>query len=360
VTETQEHVSVDPSLARGERDLGAEPLVGVLTPVFNGEKYLRECVESVLNQTYRNWEYLIVNNCSTDRTREIADSYASRDPRIRVHNNEQFVTMAENHNIGFRLLSAECKYWKVIHADDWLFPECLAHMVSIAEANPSVGVVGAYGLAGDRVAWDGLPYSRTVVSGRDMCRWYLMGGPFVLGTPTSVLYRASLMRKRLPPYRERYPHWADLDACLYLLQESDFGFVHQVLTFTRTHDEALSAFARRVNTYVFGQLELIERYGPVYLSRHEYEGRLKEILREYRRFLGQAVFKRPTDREFWEYHMSGLRDLGHPVGRAALIVAAVTAVLEVLGYPFRAARKVLARSEGDQHTFSRVRGDAST
>jgi glycosyltransferase involved in cell wall biosynthesis len=48
------------------------PLVSILTPVYNGEKYLAECIRSVLAQTYQNWEYTIVNNCSTDKTLEIA------------------------------------------------------------------------------------------------------------------------------------------------------------------------------------------------------------------------------------------------------------------------------------------------
>ena len=55
-----------------------EPLVSVATPVYNGERHLAECIESVLAQTYQNWEYIIVNNCSTDRTREIAESYGRR------------------------------------------------------------------------------------------------------------------------------------------------------------------------------------------------------------------------------------------------------------------------------------------
>lgn len=55
-----------------------QPLVSILTPVYNGEEYLAECIESVLGQTYQNWEYCIVNNCSTDRTLEIANGYAKR------------------------------------------------------------------------------------------------------------------------------------------------------------------------------------------------------------------------------------------------------------------------------------------
>jgi len=129
-------------------DAQAQPLVSVVTPVYNGEKYLAECIESVLSQTYQHWEYIIANNCSTDRSLEIAQSYAEKDARIRIHNNRTFVGMSENHNIGVQLISPDSTYCKIVHADDWLFPECIAHMVTVAEAHPSVSIVGAYGLRG--------------------------------------------------------------------------------------------------------------------------------------------------------------------------------------------------------------------
>src|SRR5262245_30217543 len=73
-----------------------QPLVSVLTPVHNEEPFLRECIESVLNQTYINWEYIIVNNCSTDRTLDIAQEYAAKDPRVRIHNNIAFLPQLRN------------------------------------------------------------------------------------------------------------------------------------------------------------------------------------------------------------------------------------------------------------------------
>src|SRR5687768_18358729 len=91
-----------------------QPLVSVLTPVYNGERYLVECIESVLAQTYQNWEYCIVNNRSTDRTLAIAQKYASQDNRIRIHNNETFVECDANGNIAFRQISSESKYCKVV------------------------------------------------------------------------------------------------------------------------------------------------------------------------------------------------------------------------------------------------------
>jgi len=88
----------------------SSPLVSVLTPVYNGAKYLSECIQSVLAQTYNNWEHVIVNNCSTDRSLEIAQNFAAKDRRIRVINNKKFVGLYRNHNIAVRQMSRESKY----------------------------------------------------------------------------------------------------------------------------------------------------------------------------------------------------------------------------------------------------------
>src|SRR5438093_8149037 len=58
--------------------IDCQPLVSVVTPIYNGEKYLAECIESVLAQTYQNWEYVIVNDCSTDRSLDIAQYYTHK------------------------------------------------------------------------------------------------------------------------------------------------------------------------------------------------------------------------------------------------------------------------------------------
>src|SRR6266849_6791651 len=132
----------DPRYRRSAQIMGVndQPLVSVITPVYNGDQYLRECIESVLAQTYSNWVYTIVNNCSTDGTLAIAGEYAQRDKRIRIYSNDSLLDIIANHNRAFRLISADSKYCKVVSADDWLFPECLTKMVGVAEANPSVGL----------------------------------------------------------------------------------------------------------------------------------------------------------------------------------------------------------------------------
>src|SRR6516164_7127706 len=174
---------------------GGTPLVSVLTPVYNGGEFLEQCIESVLAQSFSDYEYIIVNNCSTDNTLAIARHYELRDHRIRVHNNTDFLGVIENHNLAFSLMSPATKYCKVVSADDFIFPHCLEQMVNFADAHQSVGMVGCYMLAGKKMMNVGLEYERSVVSGRDICRETLLGGLHVFGSPTSLLYVSDLIRK---------------------------------------------------------------------------------------------------------------------------------------------------------------------
>ncbi len=286
------------------------PLASVVTPVYNGEKYLAECIESILSQTYTHWEYIIVNNCSTDRSLEIAQTFAKEDARIRIHNNQEFVGKEANENIAFRQISPESKYCKMVHADDWLFPECLSQMVELAETHPSAGLVGAYGLNGTRISWDGLPYPSTVVSGREICRQTLLGRLYVFGSPTSLLIRSDLVRKRKALYNEANFH-GDKEGCFDILQDSDFGFVHQVLTYTRRHNESATSFSERFNTYLLGNLIILMKYGPIYLTEVEYKECLRKHIRRYYAFLAESLIYR-REIQIFHYHRTGLRDIGHP------------------------------------------------
>ena len=90
----------------------AGPLVSVLTPVYNGEAYLSECIESVRAQTYQRWEHVLVDNVSTDATAEILRTWQ---------------------------ISADSRWCKFLSADDLLMPECLDRMVSLGEAHPRSG-----------------------------------------------------------------------------------------------------------------------------------------------------------------------------------------------------------------------------
>lgn len=300
-----------------------QPFVSVVTPVFNAEKYLSECIESILAQTYENWEYVIINNRSTDRSLEIAQSYAENDPRIRIHNNKEHLSLLQNWNHALRQISSESKYCKIVHADDWLFPDCITRMVELAESNPNVGIIGSYRLEETKVSCDGLPYSSKVVSGRMISRYALLGtlgSSYIFGSPTTLLFRSDLVRARKSFYNESNLH-ADTESCYDLLQEYDFGFVHQVLSYTRRHNESQTSFVRRLNTYTPSDLIMFKKYGPVYLSNQEFNEFFAKRIKNYYKFLGKSVFHR-KGKEFWNYHKKELIKIGHPISAVKLCKSA--------------------------------------
>jgi glycosyltransferase involved in cell wall biosynthesis len=299
----------------------SQPLVSIVTPIYNGAEFLAECIESVLAQTYPNWDYTLLDNCSTDNSVEIARRYAAMDPRIRVQVNQEFLRAIPNHNAALRQASPASKYCKVVFADDWISPECLERMVRLAEANPSVGIVSAYCLEGQQVICTGLPYSSQCVSGREICRRHLLSQLYLFGSANSLLYRADLVRSRNPFFNEANIH-ADTEVCFALLKSSDFGFVHQVLTFTRVRPGSLNTVSADLHSYFAGMLHILQTYGPDYLTREELDGQLGRRLAEYYQFLGKSVFLR-RDRTFWQYHRKQLKALGFGFSRIRLAGAAL-------------------------------------
>ncbi|HYB53813.1 MAG TPA: glycosyltransferase family A protein, partial [Thermoanaerobaculia bacterium] len=301
------------------------PLVSVVTPVYNGAETLAQCVESVISQTYRNFEYLIVDNCSSDRTAEVAAGFEKRDSRVRVVHNKKFLKVSENHHAGFREMSPASAYCKIVHADDWIFPECLERMVALGESQPSVGLVGAYRLSERWVTFDGLPYPSTLVDGAAACRRTLLNDEFDFGSPTSTLIRAEVLRSRDHFYDEdSYPFHFDLAVWYEILGPWDFGFVHQVLTFSRCSDSPLTSKAGRLGTKLAERLLMLNDFGPRFLSREELEARRRELLRDYSRFLGRETFLRRGE-DFWSYHAAILERLGRSHGALARMELGVMA-----------------------------------
>lgn len=308
-----------------------QPLVSVVMPVYNGEEFLREAIESVLAQTYSNWDFTIVNNCSTDATLQIAGQYARKDSRIRIHDNQEFLPMMRNINSSFRKLSPQSKYCKMLLADDWIFPECLERMVAVAEANPAVAVVGAYGLDGLRVMWQGLPYPSTVVKGPEIARATLLGGPYVFGSATSTLFRAELVRGRDPFFDEAGPQ-GDYLTCLELMRTYDFGFVHQILTFTRRRKNSATSLSLDLNTYILERLTALLKYGPVFLTPQECRQQEKVWRRDYYEFLARSAL-RLRERAFWRHHRTRLAQLGHSLSWLALMKALLVECLNGIVHP---------------------------
>ena len=324
-----------------------EPFVSIVTPVYNGESFLADCIESVLAQGYSNWEYIIVNNCSTDSTLDIANRYASLDPRVRVLTNPTFVDAIRNHNIAVASISRSSKYCKVVSADDWITPDCLGRMVELAEAHPKVGIVGSYQRSNDEIKWKGLPKNATVISGRKACRMHLLNNVYVFGSPTSVLYRSDLIRRTASFFPHLDPH-ADTSACFRCLRDCDFGFVHEVLSKERVHDAQISSRVRKLEADVPELLDLVDQYGPFYLTEDELSKRREEVVAAYYVMLGRVALKM-AGAEFWKFHKRKLAKLGYPLDWRRLILEIGKKCVAELRNPiaaFRKCERVLAERTG--------------
>ena len=113
-----------------------QPLVSIGLPVYNGEKYLKQSIDSLLAQTYKNIELIICDNASSDRTPEICLEYAKFDGRIRYQRNQTNIGGANNHNLTFEL--AQGKYFRWASYDDLCAPDLIEKCVNILEKNPSI------------------------------------------------------------------------------------------------------------------------------------------------------------------------------------------------------------------------------
>ena len=108
-------------------------LVSVIIPAYNIEKYVAETIESVLNQTYKNWEIVITDDCSTDRTIDVIEKYASRDARIHLWKLDKNSGAAAARNNSIK--QARGRYIAFLDGDDWWYPTKLEKQIQFMEEN---------------------------------------------------------------------------------------------------------------------------------------------------------------------------------------------------------------------------------
>ena len=278
-----------------------EPLVSVIIPVYNGGKYFDKCLESVLNQTYKNWECIINNNCSEDETLVIANKYAAKDNRFQVYSNETFLRMTPNWNMACSKRSMNAKYLKVLGADDWLFPESLEKMVEVMEKYPSVGICSSYRLNDLTVDMDGLNiWDGNFYNGKEILHRQLIRTLDISGSNTTVMFSIEHLKKipRYPVVFDETTYHEDTELEYEMMDISDVGFVFQVLTYTRRHEKAhTTTEVYRYNTL----LQFNEKVLWVYKGNDKKLNKLYKACRlDYAYFM---LFKSLTfDRESIQWH----------------------------------------------------------
>ncbi|MFT4326794.1 MAG: glycosyltransferase family 2 protein [Candidatus Woesearchaeota archaeon] len=121
-----------------------KPLVSVVMPNYNGERFIKEAIESILQQSYNNFEFIIVDDCSTDSSWDIIQTYAKKDSRIKAFKNSSNMKIVATRNKGFSLCSKKSTYVAIFDSDDISHKKRLEKQVVFLEKNTHVGAIGGH------------------------------------------------------------------------------------------------------------------------------------------------------------------------------------------------------------------------
>jgi glycosyltransferase involved in cell wall biosynthesis len=198
--------------------------VTVLMPVFNSERYLREAIESILNQAYRNFEFLIINDGSTDGSVSIIKSYNDR--RIRLIHNERNLGLIHTLNRGIE--QSRGHYIARMDADDISLPLRLLRQVAYMERHPDVGICGTWieyfmGLS---------DVIRLPVTDAEIKAHLPILCP--MAHPT-VMFRTAVVRKYGLWYSHDYPHAEDYELWFRAANVTKLANIPEVLLKYRIH-----------------------------------------------------------------------------------------------------------------------------
>jgi len=217
--------------------------VSVCIPTYNSASYVRECIESVLAQTYQDFELIVSDNASTDATCDIVKSFS--DARIRLHRLERNMGMAFNFNNAASLARGE--YIKFLCYDDLLGPACLTKQVAALDQNPQAVMVttglrfvDALGRTIRTVSWLA---SQRFLSYAEVVAGTLIYGNLV-GPPAAVLIRRSALLKA-GPFSEDLPQVLDVDLWLRLAALGPIGYLPEPLCGFRLHPQMMTSQLRK-------------------------------------------------------------------------------------------------------------------
>lgn len=208
------------------------PRVSVVMSVYNGEKYLAEAVESILSQTFRDFEFIIIDDGSTDGTADVLSRYQQEDDRIRVYHQENQGEVASA-NRGCQLAQGE--YIARMDHDDMSLPERLARQLGHLEAHPEIGILGTWiqeiDSRGRRRITRRLPTMPRVI-GWSLCFESCLANP-------AVMMRRDVT-ERLGFYRAEATYAADYDLWARAVPITQLANIPEVLLHYRVWQESLS------------------------------------------------------------------------------------------------------------------------
>lgn len=223
------------------------PKVSVLMPVYNGERYLREAIESILGQRFTKFELLIIDDGSTDRSWEIIRSYD--DPRIRLIKNVKNIGLIKTLNSGLALARGE--YLARQDQDDISHPARLEKQLAYLNSHPEIALIGT---KVNPIDWRGRKikaYGYCIVSGELAIRWYSMfNSPFA---HPSVMMRTEIVRD-MGGYDERFPACEDYDLFSRIIAEHGATNLEEALIDYRCHPASMTPNITKEHNLIAGRI----------------------------------------------------------------------------------------------------------
>jgi glycosyltransferase involved in cell wall biosynthesis len=213
-----------------------KPLVSILMNCYNGEKYLHEAIESVLAQTYQNWEIIFWDNQSEDRSAEIFKSYI--DPRLKYHYAPKHTLLYEARN--YALENARGDFIAFLDVDDWWLPDKLKLQIILFD-NPDVGFVCSnYFVVNQGKGKCSLAYKKNIPRGRVLDN---LLRDYYVGLLTLMVRRSALLYSTMP-FDSRYHIIGDFDLVIRLATTYELGVIQDPLAGYRIHGASLSSSQR--------------------------------------------------------------------------------------------------------------------
>ena len=277
--------------------MSENPLISICTPVYNGEDFLEECIKGVLAQRYSNFEYIIVDNASTDRTPEIIERFSLKDSRIKVFRNDSTVQVIDNFKKCIEHCSSDSQWIKYALADDYLYPNCLDEMLAVGESSKDIGLVSAYRLYGSGLTNVGLPVDQSVFKGSEILKGQLMRRLHVCScSPNSLMYRKSAF-EFVGGFDNNYLH-GDSELAMRLLDNFDLGFSHFVLSNTGLHGAREETYSIHNGLVIREYLDFGFRKLQTYKSIEFDQSELDELTVFYTKQVNDFIVKKIAHLDF--------------------------------------------------------------
>lgn len=211
--------------------------IDVIVPVYKVEKYLGQCIESILSQTYNDFRLLLINDGSPDRCLDICREYETRDDRITVIDQKNMgVSVARNVGIELSLQDSSSKWITFIDSDDWIHPKYLEYLVCAAESTGvGISACGVHSTNSEKAVFNETCYSCTV----DDTEHYFVERNFDAVVPWGKLYNKQAFKSVRYPKGKRYedeyttykvlftyPKIAIIETPLYYYYQNPKGFMN--------------------------------------------------------------------------------------------------------------------------------------